>query len=177
MISDKGPLTLDGSPNALSHCVIQWVLFIATFVTAINAIFTFNDGKGDYSNIKKKWIVIPGIIILCWFISPIGAIIKLYNKNIEYTNQLDKQQYARKMFFDKLWKVYLQKYEICELNKNTFLEVTSMIMEHDGAQVTWKWLQENQNIPYSEFTKFYSDLSGFVNGQREEYYKLEAWKQ
>ena len=79
------------------------------------------------------------------------------------------------MFFDKLWKVYLQKYEICELNKNTFLEVTNMIMEgrHDGEQVTWKWLQENQNIPYSEFTKFYGDLSGFVNGQREEYYKLE----
>lgn len=73
IISDKGPLTLDGSPNALRmgfcHCVIQWVLFIATFVTAINAIWTFNDEKGDYSNIniKKKWIVIPGIIILCWF--------------------------------------------------------------------------------------------------------------
>ena len=45
--------------------------------------------------------------------------------------------------------------------------------DFDGAQVTWKWLQENQNIPYSEFTKFYGDLSGFVNGQREEYYKLE----
>lgn len=181
MISDKGFLTLEGSPNAIRmgfcHCVIQWVLFIATFVTAITAIYTFGDREGNYSNvnIKKKWIVIPGIIILCWFISPIGAIIKLYNKNIEYTNQLDKQQYARKMFFDKLWKVYLQKYEICELNKNTFLEVTNMIMEgrHDGAQVTWKWLQENQNIPYSEFTKFYGDLSGFVNGQREEYYKLE----
>lgn len=73
------PLTLDGSPNALRmgfcHCVIQWVLFIA-----VTAIWTFNDG--NYSNIKKKWIVIPGIIILCWFISPIGAIIKLYNKNI-----------------------------------------------------------------------------------------------
>lgn len=129
------------------HCIIQWILFIATFVLAITAICTFGNEREDYSNvnIKKKWIVIPGIIILCWFISPIGAIIKLYNKNIEYTNQLDKQQYARKMFFDKLRKVYLQKYEICELNKNTFLEVTNMIMEgrHDGAQVTWKWLQEN----------------------------------
>ena len=107
MISDKGFLTLEGSPNAIRmgfcHCVIQWVLFIATFVTAINAIFTFSDKTGDYSNvnIKKKWIVIPGIIILCWFISPIGSIIKLYNKNIEDTNQLDKHQYARKMFFDK----------------------------------------------------------------------------
>lgn len=88
MISDKGFLTLEGSPNAIRmgfcHCVIQWVLFIATFVTAITAICTFGDREGDYSNvnIKKKWIVIPGIIILCWFISPIGAIIKLYNKNI-----------------------------------------------------------------------------------------------
>lgn len=86
IISDKGPLTLEGSPNAIRmgfcHCVIQWILFIATFVTAI---CIFSDGKEeDYSdiNIKKKWIVIPGIIILCWFISPIGAIIKLYNKNI-----------------------------------------------------------------------------------------------
>ena len=65
MISDKGFLTLEGSPNAIRmgfcHCVIQWVLFIATFVTAITAICTFNDGTGDYSNvnIKKKWIVIP----------------------------------------------------------------------------------------------------------------------
>lgn len=86
------------------HCIIQWILFIATFVLAITAICTFGNEREDYSNvnIKKKWIVIPGIIILCWFISPIGAIIKLYNKNIEYTNQLDKQQYARKMFFDKL---------------------------------------------------------------------------
>lgn len=60
MISDKGFLTLEGSPNAIRmgfcHCVIQWVLFIATFVTAINAICTFNDGTGDYSNvnIRKK---------------------------------------------------------------------------------------------------------------------------
>ena len=112
------------------HCIIQWILFIATFASTIASIGIFTDRKSDYSdiNIKKKWIIIPGIIIFCWFISPIGAIIKLYNKNIEYTNQLDKQQYARKMFFDKLWKVYLQKYEICELNKYTFLEVTNIIM-------------------------------------------------
>ena len=145
IISDKGPLTLEGSSNAIRmgfcHCVVQWVLFIATFVLAIVAICAFGDDKAEYPNIniKKKWIVIPGIIIFCWFISPIGSIVKLYNKNIEYTNQLDKQEYARKMFFDKLWKVYLQKYEICELNKNTFLEVTNMIMDgrRDGAQLTW----------------------------------------
>ena len=64
MISDKGPLTLEGSPNAIRmgfcHCVIQWILFIATFVTAIAAICIFSDEKSDYSNIniKKKWIEI-----------------------------------------------------------------------------------------------------------------------
>lgn len=181
LINDSGPLTLKGSVNAIRmgfcHCVLQWIIFISAFTLLTTSIYVFCDDNYMYSdiNIKRKWFIVPGVIILCWIISPVGSIVKLYNKNIEYVNQLDKQQYARKMFFDKLWKVYLQKYEICELNKNTFLEVTSMIMEgrHDGAQVTWKWLQENQNIPYSEFTKFYSDLSEFVNGQREEYYKLE----
>lgn len=50
LISDKGPLTLEGSSNAIRmgfcHCVIQWILFIATFVLAIAAICTFGDEKG-----------------------------------------------------------------------------------------------------------------------------------
>lgn len=58
IISDKGPLTLEGSPNAIrmGHCIIQWILFIATFVLAITAICTFGDEREDYSNvnIKKK---------------------------------------------------------------------------------------------------------------------------
>ena len=48
IISDKGPLTLEGSSNAIRmgfcHCVIQWILFIATFATAISAICIFSDG-------------------------------------------------------------------------------------------------------------------------------------
>lgn len=182
LINDSGILTLKGSQNAVRmgfcHCVLQWLIFIATIVCVILSVASFVDTESEkdkYPNIKKKWIIIPLILVGIWMVSPVGSIIKMYNKNIEYTNQLDKQQYARKMFFDKLWKVYLQKYEICELNKNTFLDVTQMIMEgrHDGEQVTWKWLQENQQIPYSEFTRFYGDLSNFVNGQRDEYYKLE----
>ena len=56
--SDKGPLTLEGSPNAIRmgfcHCVIQWILFITSFVTAIIAICTVSDEKSDYSNINIK---------------------------------------------------------------------------------------------------------------------------
>lgn len=59
IISDKGPLTLEGSPNAIRmgfcHCVIQWILFIASFVTTIIAICTFSDEKADdYSDINIK---------------------------------------------------------------------------------------------------------------------------
>ena len=43
----------------------------------------------------------------------------------------------------------------------------------DGQNVTWKWLQENQQIPYDEFTKFYSDLSVFITTQREGYFNIE----
>ena len=58
MISDKGPLTLEGSSNAIRmgfcHCVIQWILFIATFVLAITAICTFGNEREDYSNVNIK---------------------------------------------------------------------------------------------------------------------------
>lgn len=43
----------------------------------------------------------------------------------------------------------------------------------DGKQLTWKWLQENQNIPYNEFTRFYDGLTQFVERQRENYFSLE----
>ena len=39
--------------------------------------------------------------------------------------------------------------------------------------MSWKWLQENQPIPYNEFTIFYADLSRFIHSQREGYFALE----
>jgi hypothetical protein len=78
-------------------------------------------------------------------------------------------------FYDKLWKTYLQKDKITNINKETFLQVTKIIMENraDGEKVTWKWVQENQQIPYEEFTKFYADLSNFITSQREGYFNIE----
>ena len=53
--------------------------------------------------------------------------------------------------------------------------VTKIIMENrkDGEKITWKWVQENQQIPYDEFTTFYADLSDFITKQREGYFKIE----
>lgn len=43
----------------------------------------------------------------------------------------------------------------------------------DGANLTWKWIHENQNIDYNEFTKFYSELSAFITKQRAGYFAIE----
>jgi hypothetical protein len=130
---------------------------------------------------KKNKIILWSIIILSILglyniIKPsISDSILIYNKSVQYKN-LYKQKSDEKMgFYDKLWKVYLQKNQIAELNKDVFIEVTKIIMQGraDGDKVAWKWVQENQQIPYDQFTKFYADLSGFVFSQREAYFNIE----
>jgi hypothetical protein len=101
--------------------------------------------------------------------------IDLYNTSISYRTAYDQKVQEKEGFADKMWSTYLQKEKITGISKDVFIEVTKIIMENrkDGANLTWKWLQENQQIPYGEFTKFYSDLSLFVATQREGYFEIE----
>lgn len=100
---------------------------------------------------------------------------QIYNPSIVYYKQYDQKTAERLGYFDNMWKTYYAKDRIVTLNKETFIEVTRVVMEarRDGSSLTWKWLQENQPIPYNEFTKFYTDLSGFIESQRQGYYDLE----
>jgi hypothetical protein len=100
---------------------------------------------------------------------------KMYNTSKLLHNAYTQKVEEKAGFYDKLWKTYLQKEKITNVNKETFILVTKIIMENrsDGQNVTWKWLQENQQIPYSEFTKFYADLSDFITTQREGYFNIE----
>jgi hypothetical protein len=52
-----------------------------------------------------------------------------------------------------------------------------MSSRKDGQNVAWKWVQENQKIPYEEFTKFYSDLIVFVSNQYTKLSDIENVKQ
>lgn len=185
VIDDKGAFTIEGSTDAVHmgfcHIMLQWTLFFTLVTCLVLSIVSIsadsNDGLVNFSHFKfTKFLSVTILIIMLLGITiPVKTLSKMYNQNIEYCNALSKQQYNRKLFFDKMWKTYLQKYKICELNKETFIDVTKLIMEgrHDGKNVTWKWLNENQRIPYTEFTKFYSDLSDFVNDQRDSYYQIE----
>lgn len=164
-------------------CLFFGVSAITMFMVACFKTFSEKDfidtTKLDKPiKINLKYIGIAVLISLfCMGIkNPFRPAITMYNQNISYVNNFEKVQQERKMFYDKMWKTYLTKNTICELNRETFIEVTSIIMQgrSDGQNVSWKIVHENQNIPYNEFTTFYADLSNFVTSQREEYYKLET---
>ena len=179
------------------HAIINflWIAFSVVFAVWGLTLCDVDDPSSPFDRYKRKeieyelklfkmkknkiilWsIIVLSILGLYKAIKPsISDSILIYNKSVQYKN-LYKQKSDEKMgFYDKLWKVYLQKNQIAELNKDAFIEVTKIIMQGraDGDKVAWKWVQENQQIPYDQFTKFYADLSEFVFSQREAYFNIE----
>jgi len=149
-----------------------------------NPIDTENKDDEKTTNVKptnfKKYILyFIGIVILLYSFGGLKTTFKdcktIYNTSKLYHNSYTQKVQEKEGFYDKLWKTYLQKEKITNVNKETFIQVTKVIMENrkDGSQLTWKWIQENQQIPYEEFTKFYSDLSNFITSQREGYFNIE----
>jgi hypothetical protein len=129
---------------------------------------------------KKKWFVWIVIIVAACFLWSWGSTIggqsvSMYNKSKMYHNDYTQMVQEKKGFYDKLWKTYLTKEKITNINKETFIQVAKIIMENrkDGDKISWKWVQENQQIPFSEFSKFYEDLSNFIAAQREGYFNIE----
>lgn len=155
--------------------IILFLAFVETF-SERDGIDTTELNKPIKINLKYIGIAVLIVLFCIEIKNPFKPAITMYNQNISYVNSFEKVQQERKMFYDKMWKTYLTKNTICELNRETFIEVTSIIMQgrSDGQNVSWKIVHENQNIPYKEFTAFYTDLSNFVTSQREEYYKLET---
>ena len=143
--------------------------------------------KNDYNKPEnkidfnfKKYVIYASLILFLIFIyialkSSFFDITKMFNTSKIYHNTYIQKVQEKQGFYDKLWKTYLQKEKITNVNRETFIEVSKIIMENrrDGQKVTWKWLQENQQISYSEFTKFYSDLSTFIESQRDAYFSIE----
>lgn len=160
-----------------------WVIFGGILIFADDPkgeeIFDDKDDDSIKKPIRNTIIAIFSLLALI-FIGKYCFIIgkdckEVYNANKVYNAKYIQKVQAKKGFYDKLWKTYIQKEKITSLNKETFLQVTQLIMENraDGENLTWKWVSENQKIPYEEFTAFYADLSNFVEQQRKEYYNIE----
>lgn len=183
--------------------VICWIFYAIVIVWGFVAIIdedewdtlmerfestdTYTSKTKDPTNkVKSKWTLKRFIWIIALLIvtiliyktiKPIASgVINVYNTSTQYHNRYNMATTERKGFYDKMWKIYVQKNTIAGINKEVFIEVSKIIMENrkDGVNLTWKWVQENQNIPYAEFSKFYADLSEFIAYQREAYFALEV---
>jgi len=167
------------------HTFINLVGYITSALLIIVPVgnYLFNEGFSDkydkdaaFKFNYKSYIKYVILLLFFWGIIYFYKQTKfIYNHSIQYHNIYNQKVQEKLGFYDKMWKTYLQKEKITNLNKETFIQVTTIIMENrkDGSGVAWKWVQENQQIPYSEFTEFYKDLSTFIESQREEYFNIE----
>lgn len=125
-----------------------------------------------------KWIIIiVGVLILLIGIKNITTgMITLYNKSVDYNYAYIQKEQSKSGFYDNMWKSYLQMDKTTNINKDVFIEVAKIAMENrkDGENITWKWVQENQQIPFEEFTIFYQQLNEFIVSKRNEYYNIEV---
>lgn len=172
--------------------LIYWPGWIVYFILLLTNLYGDGNLIDDYicSNSEQKinskslsfkplviWVCV--IFICLWaysFIDTNGKkAVDVYNQSVQYHNEYTQKVQEKLGFYDKMWNIYIQKQKITGLNKDVFVEVTKIIMENrkDGEKVMWKWVQENQQIPYDQFTKFYEDLTIFVASQREAYFGIE----
>jgi len=112
------------------------------------------------------------IVITLFIIGVIFSVFKMtyvsftnvYNQSIGYNLDYDQVSQDQVTSWDADYLAFVEKSTIANISKETYLQVTSIIMSAraDGSNLSWKWVHENQNIPYEEFTIFYKELSAFV---------------
>lgn len=102
-----------------------------------------------------------------------------YNKTVDYKLEYEALKQKQVTTFDNNFLAFKEKYEIANVNKEAFIQVTNIIMSSrkDGINVAWKWMHENQQIPYTEFAEFYKDLSSFTASRYSENNAIELQKQ
>lgn len=103
----------------------------------------------------------------------------IYNQSVNYKLEYKSVEQNQVTSFDNDYLAFKEKYNIADVSKETFLNVTSIIMSArtDGQNLSWKWVHENQNIPYEEFTSFYKDLSSFTAERYAKNSAIETNKQ
>jgi hypothetical protein len=93
---------------------------------------------------------------------------------LEYVN-IENSQIVT---WDSYYLNFQEQNENVKLSKEGFIELTQIVMSSrkDGQNLAWKWVQENQNIPFEEFTHFYKQLSGFISQRFDENLAIENRK-
>ncbi len=105
--------------------------------------------------------------------------IKLYNTSKEIELKYNEISQTQITNYDGYYLAFTAKQENANINKETFIKVTEIIMSNrkDSQNLAWKWSQENQQIPYEEFTSFYKELSSFISERYFNNMEIEREKQ
>lgn len=130
-------------------------------------------------NIKIAIWVIITLIVVSFTNKLYTGITGFYNSEKQLTLQYKELEQLQITTFDNNYLAFKEKFDIADINRNSFVTVTEIIMEgrSDGKQVAWKWLQENQPIDYNVFSKFYADLSSFTQARYTQNAEIEKSKQ
>lgn len=128
--------------------------------------------------IHIKFILIGTIVAIVSSLL-ITPSVRFYNSTKNYKFQLSEIEERQITNYDGYYQMFVDKTSNAQINKETFIEVTNIIMEarKDGQSLAWKWNVENQNIPYGEFTWFYKELSLFINERYKDNMIIESQKQ
>lgn len=125
-------------------------------------------------------IKIVGIIVIILLVTKtISPLVTIYNSTTELRLSYNKEVQTQLTNYDGYYLAFIDKQDNATVNKETFLEVTNIIMSarKDGQNLAWKWNTENQNIPYSEFSDFYKELSSFISVRYQDNMIIERNKQ
>jgi hypothetical protein len=171
-----------GSLHFIFNLLVSIGISVYTILTISKSLnhtmsWCFSEDTSDKEfNFKSKLLFTLVYMILATFIfNSVDKSKELYNYSVSSHLKYDKSIQRKEVSYDFLWKTASVKSDIKIENVETFIKITKVILDgrKDGDKVTWKWLQENQPIPYSEYTKFYSDLSYFIESKRYDIMMLE----
>ncbi len=130
-------------------------------------------------NIKiALWVL--ALVIVYSLLSSISFRAKeMFNTSIDYKAQYSAKEQDLVTTYDAYYLSFSDQYSLANINKEAFVQVTNIIMTNraDGKNLAWKWLTENQPIPYEQFTSFYANLTQFAKERYNAVLAIEQSKQ
>ena len=128
------------------------------------------------------WVVVLGLLysLLSSVSTKIyGDTKAIYNTSVEYETQYDAQTQNLISTFDSYYLSYTDQYGATSVSKEGFIELAKIAMSAraDGANLAWKWVKENQPMPYAEFSSFYVNLVEFTKERYSQVLAIERQRQ
>lgn len=130
-------------------------------------------------NIKILITGIVALLVVGSFVDNYQLCTNLYNQTTELRLENDALLQKQRTNYDGYYQAFVDKQANANINKEVFIKVTNIIMlnRKDGQNLSWKWISENQQIPYEEFTVFYRELSNFISERYADNMAIEREKQ